>query len=320
MRSTPSCKRRWTHWTRRGFLGLLCLAAVAGSAAEPPEALQKALEQQACLRCHQMPTIAYRDPASGEIRDLHIDRDRFARSNHADLACTHCHEKDYRRYPHAHGSADENLHCVGCHDDDPKFDHYHFKDIEAQFERSVHARENPDGQSRGRRTLTCFSCHDPHVFRATQPGEDLTLIVEGHNRVCLACHVELRDPATPNHVWLPNREDHWRAVRCLDCHAPVADFPSHEVLPAGQGVRTCVDCHAKGATLLNQLYAYQSGQEMTQQGLISTAVFNRAYVVGMSRNRWVDRLALGLIGLTLLGLTAHGVGRYRAYRRTRRQA
>lgn len=302
-----------------GVPGLFRLAPAG--AAEPLDAVQKQAEQQACLVCHRMETIAYRDPGTGEIRDLTIDRDRFARSNHADLACTRCHERSFRRYPHPHSSADEDLHCIGCHDDDPKFERYRFKAIEAEFDRSVHRRENPNGQERRKhQKLTCFSCHDAHAFRVTRPGEDPARIVQDQNRVCMSCHVEFRDPAAAGHLWLPNRQAHWQAVRCLDCHTPVSEVQSHDIRPAGQGVRTCVDCHSTGSTLLNQLYAYRSEQALASEGLISTAVFNRAYVVGMSRNPIIDRLALALIGLTLLGLTAHGLGRYRAWRATRKQA
>ncbi len=285
-------------------------------AADAVDRARKDAERKACLVCHRMETIAYRDPETGEIRDLHIDLERYARSNHADLGCTDCHERDYRRYPHAHGSADEGLRCVGCHDDDPKYQPYRFQKIEAELERSVHVGEDPDQPTGAtpRRKLTCFSCHDPHVFRATERGDDIAGIVQGHNRVCIACHTGLRDPVTAGHLWLPNRETHWRAVRCLDCHTPVSDLPSHEVLPAGQGVRTCDACHSKDSRLLGQLYAYRSEQSLAEKGLISMAVFNRAYVVGMSRNDTLDRVALGLIGLTLIGLAAHAVGRYRAYR------
>lgn len=305
----------------------LALWAVLGSlvlfdgvpvfAAESMDQAQIESERRACLVCHRMETIAYRDPETAEIRDLHIDLDRYTRSNHADLACTRCHEKDYRRYPHAHGSADEALRCVGCHEDHPKYEPYRFKEVQAQFDRSVHVRENPDGTEtpKERKKLTCFACHDPHVFEATQRGDDIFRIVRQHNRVCMSCHAALHDPATAGHVWLPNREAHWTAVRCLDCHTPISDHPSHEILPAGQGVRGCDDCHSKASTLLNQLYAYRSEQSVAQKGLISTAVFNQAYVVGMSRSPVIDWLALGLIGLTLAGLTAHGVGRYRAYRK-----
>jgi hypothetical protein len=306
------------------FLGLsLLLIALSSLAEEALDEGQRQGEIRACLVCHGMETIAYRDPETAEILDLFIDRERYAQSNHAALACTGCHKPSYRQYPHRHGSADEGLHCGGCHDDDPKFERYRFEAIKTEFERSVHVRGNADGGAAGqspRKALTCFSCHNAHVFRVTQPAGDLAAIVAGHNRVCTTCHAKLQSALSDSHAWLPHREAHWRSVRCLDCHTPLTDIPSHEILPAGQGVRSCDDCHSRESTLLNQLYSYRAEQAIARQGLISMAVFYQAYVVGMSRNPWIDRLALGLAGLMLVGLAAHGVGRYLAYRAKRNQS
>jgi hypothetical protein len=310
--------RRQGLWFVLGAVATL--AAAQAWALDNMTPAQVESEGRACLVCHRMETIAYRDPETWLIEDLHIDGERFVRSNHGSLACTRCHATDYRAYPHRHSSSDEKLHCLGCHDDDPKLARFRFREVEAEFERSVHVQASPlpDGSGRKHRQLDCFSCHNPHLFRVARPGDSLESIVAEQNGVCISCHQRIADPATAGHLWLPNRALHWKAVRCIDCHTPISDLPSHEVLPADQGVRGCDDCHSKESVLLNQLYSYRAKREVEEQGLLSAALFNRSYVVGMSRSRTLDWAAVALLCLVLLGIAAHAVGRYRAYRSRQR--
>ena len=95
------------------------------------------------------------------------------------------------------------------------------------------------------------------------------------------------------------------------------DVTAGQILAAKDSNFDCVSCHSKEARLLDRLYQYRSETELARRGWLSQAVFNEAYVVGMSRSPLLDALGLGVIGLTLLGLIAHGWGRYRAYRRLR---
>jgi hypothetical protein len=285
----------------------------------PAPNAQALAEQRACLRCHGMATMAYRDPGSGEILSLVVDKAGFGHSVHGDLACSQCHEHGYREYPHSPELTAAELNCVQCHEDHPEnTDRVDFSLINQEYQASVHAlSEDPEAEG-----FNCHSCHDPHVFRASLLGREIPEIVAYDNQICLSCHEELRDPLSPSHAWLPNRDKHWASVRCLDCHTPLNDNGrpvSHEILSAEQSNTNCVNCHSKAQGLISRLYQYRSREDIQKSGFFAKAVYNDAYIVGMSRNPLIDFLALLVLFLTVLVLAAHGYGRYRAYQALREQ-
>ena len=71
--------------------------------------------------------------------------------------------------------------------------------------------------------------------------------------------------------------------------------------------------------LATKLYAHLALKERTQQGFVNAILINNAYLVGANRNRWLDWGALGLAGLLLLGVAAHGLGRW-VFARSRRRS
>ncbi len=265
-----------------------------------------------------MTTLAYRDPETGGIVNLSIAPAPLSHSVHGKLDCVECHNVDYRRYPHPTSATSEKLACVECHETkkDAEERGYPFKTIDAEYARSIHATSDaPEA-----RNFSCHSCHDPHRFSASQVGKAIAAIVHDDNQICLSCHAKTRDTLANRHDWLPNRERHWASVRCIDCHTPVSDAGhavSHQILKAEDSNRDCVNCHSKEPLLLNRLYQYRSKVGLADHGWINQTVFNQAYIVGMSRSSTIDRLALIVIALTLLGLAAHGFGRYKAYQRAR---
>jgi hypothetical protein len=312
----------------RWLLGIwLCLIALGtpaahteaapadpGSAAAEANRSEAAADRHDCLRCHAMSTLAYRDPENGEIVDLSIDREGLAHSVHGELACIDCHRRSYRRYPHPDRPAPGDLDCIGCHEDEDQNLSRAWVDIDAEFKRSVHAvSDSPKAAG-----FSCHSCHDPHRFRPAAVGEPIAQIVRNHNGVCLSCHERLIAPSSTSHDWLPNRDAHWSSVRCVDCHTPVADFANHEVLPAEESEKNCVSCHSADPKLLARLYRFRSEEDIARSGLLAKAVFNEAYVVGMSKSPALDRLSLAIMGLMVLLLAAHGVGRYLVRRANRR--
>ena len=309
-------RRRIKRYTAsiRLILVLLMVAANAISVADDSQAP----DNKACLRCHAMATLAYRDPGTGDLVHLAVNPQALSHSVHGELACAECHEGDLDLYPHPSDRIGETLSCVGCHEarDDAEKRVYRFKTIDAEYARSVHATSD-SVEVNG---FSCHSCHDPHRFRASKVGEEIASIVHDDNQVCLSCHEKVRDPASDPHAWLPNREKHWNAVRCIDCHTPLSDTGqavSHQILKAEDSNHDCVNCHSREPRLLNRLYQYRSAEDLARKGWLNKAVFNDAYVVGMSRNPALDLFGLIVIGLTLLVLAAHGVGRYKAYQRSR---
>jgi len=316
---SPGPRRRRRLAVVSSFGMAVLLQTLGATAAAPSATAAAPLQDRACLRCHAMATLAYRDDTTGRLVDLFIDPGRLAASVHGKLACVECHAADYRYYPHPQTATGERLDCVGCHQEERAPTDYSFQAITAQYAKSIHANSD-DSQTQG---FGCHSCHDPHGFRVSPVGKPLGAIVRDANRVCLTCHAQVRDPVSDLHRWLPNRDAHWTAVRCVECHTPMAVSTdethrvSHQILPAKESNLTCVNCHSGSQPLLSRLYAYRSKEDLARDGLFAKAVFNEAYVVGMSRSPLIDGLGLAVIGLTALGLAAHGVGRYRACQRSR---
>lgn len=286
--------------------------------ARPPGSGLTKDDSAECLQCHRMKTLAYRDPDSGKIRNLSIDPASYPHSVHGDMACRDCHGRGYRRYPHLTSSADEDLGCVKCHSELAEdHDIPALKDIAGEFKQSVHVQE------RGSQ-FKCFKCHQAHDFRPQPADTPITERIRQNNQICLDCHQELHGPAPPGHDWLPEVQRHWAAVRCIDCHTPLegrlAERPSHNILAAKESQRDCVGCHSQDAQLLAQLYGHRLAEERELKGFFQQALHNEAYVIGMSRNPWIDRIAFAIIGLTAFGILLHAWGRWRVSRKGRTDA
>ncbi|WP_295888336.1 cytochrome c3 family protein [uncultured Thiohalocapsa sp.] len=289
-------------------------AQVADAGADSASGLTSG-DSPECMRCHWMETMAYRDRETREIVNLSIDRDAYEHSVHHELACRDCHDRGYKHYPHRTSSADENLQCVECHEDRQGDEHHQPPKLDAfaiQYQDSVHAKQDEE-------PFSCFSCHNPHRFRPLPNDTPVPQVVAANNNLCLDCHTELRSPVPKGHDWLPRPQQHWAAVRCIDCHTPVEGrdlyAPSHEMLGAEESNQNCVECHSQGGQLLAQLYVHRAEQEREQEGFLAHAIYNDAYIIGMSRSPLIDLIGLAIVGLMVIGIGAHGFGRYLAHKR-----
>jgi hypothetical protein len=199
-----------------------------------------------CLRCHNMPTLGYRDPVTGGLIKLFVPEEEFKDSNHQGLQCNDCHTAGFEQYPHPAEARQQSLYCVDCHEENPDLIPQQFTQIEKEFKQSVHYQRMPD-------KFSCFSCHNAHFFKVSRKASDSTRLPD--KEVCLGCHVETdfeigglqRDisemVAYDNHIcldchsepgriadlkkgdapdleashdWLPNTQMHWSKVRCID--------------------------------------------------------------------------------------------------------
>ncbi len=275
---------------------------------------------QYCFRCHSMATLSYRDEATGIIKSLSVIPKEFYNSNHKELECTGCHSKDFQNFPHNPKLKDENLYCLNCHKDEPKFKKYHFESIEAEFKRSVHYKILGD-------KFNCFDCHDPHSFEIhARAGNDIKATVLYDNLICLNCHEnnskikllsgKILPSLTSSHAWLPHIDLHWKAVRCIDCHTSSnAPGVSHNILPKEKAVKNCVECHSKNSLLLQTLYKFQSKESRNKEGFLNAVILNNSYVIGATRNYYLNLLSFIIFGLTLIALSLHGYFRIRAKKR-----
>ena len=274
---------------------------------------------QYCFRCHSMATLSYKDESTGIIKNLSVIPDEFYNSNHKDLECVDCHSKDFENFPHAAALKNENLYCLNCHKDEPKFQKYHFQSIESEFKESVHYKKMGD-------KFTCFDCHDPHSFKINaRVNQNVNETVLYDNQICLKCHdntatiKNLSGQFLPalnvSHSWLPHINLHWKSVRCIDCHtSPNAPGVSHLILSKDQAVKNCVECHSKNSILLQSLYKFKTKQERDKEGFINAVIFNNSYVIGATRNYYLNLLSFIIFGIVLVALSIHGFLRWKSHK------
>jgi Cytochrome c3 len=332
---------------------LLCLAAPAGASDEataqgaggvPPAADEGGFGDDAfslapvdldlpnkirkwnaeCYSCHSLEGV-HHPPRPGldlqRLASLEVDSARYDQGVHTGMACKECHIEGYVAYPHAEQAQRKIKPCIECHRQSGS-------DIEKEFKLSVHYKKHGE-------LFTCTSCHSPHYMRVAEKIRLPRAIADQDNHFCMRCHqsesrysqfVQVKE--LPDlyqvHAWLPNVLLHWATVRCIDCHTP-APRPgvgvSHDILPKDKSERECVSCHSRESSLRTRLYRYLVHEDRLEKvGFLNAYVLNEAYVVGATRNEWLDRATFLLVGLMVAGIALHAALRAitAALRRRRR--
>ena len=248
----------------------------------------------------------------------------YAASNHGRMACKSCHTGAFVKYPH---KADpgmmsaKTLPCDECHAQEA------FR-VEDQIEKSVHSKNVKEA-------FSCSTCHDPHVVTSAKGLDSAEKIIAQDNGMCLDCHNSEKkflafggklvpDKKRPDidkiHEWLPNTKRHWESARCVDCHTPPVSNKgtlslSHEILDKKKARKDCSTCHAQDSALRAGLYRHIKETEGQKLGFANAVFLRSSYVIGATRNLYLDLLGLVLIGGTLAGVTLHGLLRILAARR-----
>lgn len=319
-------------------------AQTRGAAPKDPETVEMVRKSNAeCLTCHTEDALK-NPPRHGmdlaKLRESLTDPALYEGSVHGGMACKTCHVGGYRDYPHSvpaqpPGPAPtepkasrkpETLDCGECHAQKT------FR-IDAQMANSVHAKNLKD-------RFTCSTCHDPHVYKTAATLVEPRKIVAQDNGMCLDCHnsdvrfatfggtlapKKARPDIDTIHAWLPNTRRHWEAVRCVECHTPPSTTRtlalSHEILNKDKAEKNCVTCHTQNTALRTRLYRYAAETQAQEVGFLNSAVLGTSYVIGATRNTYLDTLGLGLIGLTIAGIAGHAAIRILGalYRRGRKQ-
>ena len=259
-----------------------------------------------CISCHSEQGVK-NPPRQGmdlaKLATLVFDTAKFEGSVHSAAACKDCHGDAMAEYPHAKSVVKS---CPDCHQGPAKT-------IVPEFQSTVHYKQHP-GQ------FTCDSCHDAHAWKKSVKLGDLKAVVAQDNAMCRQCHssdlqyakfgiTKKPKPLEEIHDWLPNPNNHWKHVRCIDCHtAERADGISHEILPKDQTQRHCVACHSTDSSLRVRLYRYLAEDERVKAaGFVNGFILNGAYVVGATRNPILDTLSFIVFGLLVAGLAGHGL-------------
>jgi len=299
------------------ILSFITTLNVAGS--KPIIKSNKEINEK-CLKCHSLSTLGYRDESSGLIINLSVNPKEFYKSNHKNLECIECHSKDFQTFPHPEKLKHENLYCLDCHKDEKEFSKFHFNSIESDFKNSIHYKLLNN-------KFNCFSCHDPHSFRINaRVNQNIAETVLYDNRICLQCHnnetsiYNLSGKYLPSlnevHTWLPHKDLHWANVRCIDCHTiPTKAGVSHLILPKEEALQNCVKCHSTNSILLQSLYKFQSKQARNKEGFINAVIFNNSYVIGATRNYYLNLLSFMIFGAVIIALSVHAILRWRSTKR-----
>lgn len=271
-----------------------------------------------CLSCHSEAGLK-NPPRQGMdmklLATMLVDQGRFEHSYHGAMACKDCHTEAYVPYPHLPNAKKQIKGCVKCHQNPAKT-------IVPEFKASTHFKGHSD-------KFTCLSCHQSHYDRKASKMESAHAAAVQDNAMCLGCHADdtryralkpdaKRADMAAAHAWLPELELHLGQTRCVDCHSPMADGGalSHDVQAKAKAVRACEACHAADTELGRRLYKKMMlDRPGPAAGFDNAALLSEIYVVGATRNRWLDWAGLAALGLTALVLAVRAVLRRRRNRR-----
>jgi predicted CXXCH cytochrome family protein len=272
-------------------------------------------DNERCLKCHGQAKYEYTNENLGrQVKALMcseriIKRDEFYDSNHKSFSCTDCHSEQYTTFPHpGELRMEQKYNCMDCHGGDEKFARYHFEEIEAEYQQSVHYKLEQDG-------FSCWKCHNPHSYKiSVRNSNNLKETIAYDNAICLSCHSDfnrfqlLTDRQEINlikkHDWLPNQTAHIANVRCIECHTKINnDVPvAHQIRPKAEAVKRCNECHSQNSILMASLYKFES-KAQRRDGFFNGIILNESYVIGANRNEYLNLLSL-IIFIGVLGVIA----------------
>ena len=275
-----------------------------------------------CLRCHSQQTYSFHnDMMDTEEKRLMnpyliIDTIQLRAGVHQSFDCTDCHSYDYFTYPHdASLKLEPLMTCLDCHGGDESYAKYEFERINEEVAKSIHHESFGDN-------FTCSKCHNQHYYTTSaRTSSSITEIVENSNEMCLSCHSDMKRFSLVSdnekaavvdiHDWLPNRELHFKHVRCIECHTAVEEdlMVSHNILSKEDAVRRCAECHSANSLLKASLYKYQNLQERAEDGTALGMLSNENYVIGSHQIPILKTISLIIFFASLAGITIHVIFR-----------
>ncbi|MCO5249905.1 MAG: hypothetical protein M9949_00600 [Candidatus Kapabacteria bacterium] len=281
-------------------------------------------QEKLCLDCH------LNDPHNPSIfAKTLVDYEKSVHGlailsgNHDAAVCVDCHgahklQKASVPTSSVHKSNIAEL-CGKCHGD-----------ITKEYLSSVHGRAMKFGVGE---SPSCTFCHGEHnitavphiekdVFTAT--GMKFDKMVDNQMVWCISCHSDQammtrRGLLTIEeaHKWLPAAATHYNTVRCIDCHSSY-DPPnlSHNILNHEETIKKCEECHSQNSVLMSKLYVHEKEKSRNQFGFINGTLLSNAYVIGTTRNVYLDVTSGIIFVFTVIGISIHAYLRFRS-RKTR---
>lgn len=174
---------------------------------------------------------------------------------------------------------------------------------------------------------TCTYCHGEH---AISPVIDVPLKMFTDNQInpeaaiktkmvyCIACHANEKLMSkygimtfNKAHEWLPSLGKHNKTVRCVDCHSSYTPPNlSHNILPPEKTIKKCEECHQKNSVLMSKLYKHEKSQSRKKYGFINGTLLSDAYVVGTTRNIFLDSFSVIAFVIIIIGIAFHAFMRW----------
>jgi hypothetical protein len=216
-------------------------------------------DTKACLRCHGMANLAYRDTITFQVRNFSVPPAVYGASVHAALQCRSCHD-EITAYPHTFAGSRPKVSCGDdCHATNAKGERYTHEKIASEFNHSVHGRIDARIGRVNQDAPTCRTCHakdDLHGIRKAARSLDAKAKMD----LCVECHdnatLMARNHVTTEAVQSYRRSFHFKAIKfghantavCQDCHTVHHVLPredSSSSIAAGHVARTCgqENCH-----------------------------------------------------------------------------
>jgi hypothetical protein len=274
--------------------------------------------EKLCLDCHLNEKTAKTQFSKSLIEyDNSVHGQALQRGVEEAPSCTDCHGVHNLQKANKSGSTINKFNvshlCGKCH-----------ISITHEFDNSIHGislkKGNHDAPS-------CTHCHGEHGIR---PVEGLTdrvftenhinklTVVENQMVYCVDCHTNKKlsdkygmQTIAKAHDWLPNIVEHHRTVRCVDCHSSyLPPNLSHNILPPQKTIKKCEECHSKNSVLMTKLYKHEREKSAEKFGWLNGAILSDAYVIGSTRNVFLDSLSIIILVIVAIVLGIHGLLRW----------
>lgn len=277
-------------------------------------------QEKLCLDCH----LQHPDNPSKYAKTL-VDYEKsvhgiaLTRGNSKAAVCVDCHGAHRLEKADVPTSTinKKNVHvvCGKCHGD-----------ITDEYMKSVHGQ----GVIKGFKDApTCTYCHGEHDINAlpqiderafSSTGMKFNIVRDNRSIYCIGCHSDADMMKKYNlttiehaHEWMPNQAKHWETVRCVDCHASHEGKDlHHNILHRDETVKQCEECHSTNSRLMSQLYVHEKKQSRMKYGFVNGTLLSDAYVIGTTRNVYLDTLSIIIFGMTFLGIGVHGFLRWKS--------